>query len=623
MRILFIFSLQAFFCAAVVRAEEPIDFAHDVLPLLKSACAECHTNGDYQGGFSMDTREAFLESGSVELGKSGESELLERLTTDDLELRMPLEKDSLTEKQIAIFRAWIDQGLPWEEGFTFKESAYEAPLAPRRPDVPPVNEKYSNPVDRILQPDLQTNGVSLGSVSDAVFARRVSLDLVGLPPTLTQLDAFLNDPRPDRRAQLVKSLLSRDREYAEHWLTFWNDALRNDYSGVGYITKGRKQITGWLYQSLLENKPYDQFTRELISPSPEAEGFINGIKWRGRVNASQIREVQFAQNVSQVFLGINMKCASCHDSFINSWKLKDAYGLAAIVAENPLEMHRCDKPTEEMAEAAFLYPELGTIDPKAPREERLQQFAKLMTHPENGRFTRTIVNRIWHRLMGRGIVHPVDEMDNQPWNLDLLDYLAVDLVDHGYDLKQTIELIATSEAYQAHCEIVSEESLNATDYVFRGPIVRRMTAEQLFDAIWRITNTSPAKAAADVKDRGEEPVRAALVKSSLLMRSLGRPNREQVVTTRPVMLSTLQSLNLSNGEEFNSLLLRGGHQLLAQWDARAEPLIEYVYRSAFSRLPSSKETAASLAIMGETPNSQSVADLLWVTFMLPEFQMIR
>ncbi len=225
--------------------------------------------------------------------------------------------------------------------------------------------------------------------------------------------------------------------------------------------------------------------------------------------------------------------------------------------------------------------------------------------------------------MGRGIVHPVDEMDNRPWNSDLLDYLAVHLVDHDYDLKKTVELIATSEAYQAHCEIVSEESLNSKDYVFRGPIARRMTAEQLFDAIWRITNTSPSKAAADVMDRGNEPVRAALVKSSLLMRSLGRPNREQVVTTRPAMLSTLQSLNLSNGEEFHTLLLRGSKHLLAQWNAEAESLIEYVYRSAFSRLPSAAEMTASLAVLGETPNTESVADLLWVTFMLPEFQMIR
>ncbi len=412
MRIVY-FCLQAFFCAALVRAtEKQIDFAHDVLPLLKTACAECHSNGTYQGSFSLDTRESALESGAIELGESDESELIERLTTDDLEIRMPLKKAPLTVEQIAIFRAWIDQGLPWEEGFTFKESTYEAPLAPRRPDVPPANAKYSNPVDRILQPNLLASQVSLKPVSDAVFARRVSLDLIGLPPTPQQLDGFLNDPRPDRRTQFVKDLLSRDREYAEHWLTFWNDALRNDYSGVGYITKGRKQITGWLYQSLLENKPYDQFVHELINPPPGAEGFIEGIRWRGRINASQVREVQFAQNVSQVFLGINMKCASCHDSFINQWKLKDAYGLAAIVAEKPLEMHRCDKPTERMASAAFFYPELGEIDPKAPREQRLQQLAELMTHKDNGRFTRTIYSHdrqsdlasadgAWHRPSGR------------------------------------------------------------------------------------------------------------------------------------------------------------------------------------------------------------------------------
>ena len=108
--------------------------------------------------------------------------------------------------------------------------------------------------------------------------------------------------------------------------------MRNDYAGTGYIDGGRKAITDWLYKSLVNNKPYDQFVRELIDPSPESEGFSKGIKWRGRVNASQVPEIQFAQNISQVFLGLNMKCASCHDSFIDVWKLDDAYGLAAIIA---------------------------------------------------------------------------------------------------------------------------------------------------------------------------------------------------------------------------------------------------------------------------------------------------
>ena len=176
--------------------------------------------------------------------------------------------------------------------------------------------------------------------------------------------------------------------------------LRNDYAGTGYIDGGRKQITGWLYRSLIENKPYDQFVRELIAPGDDAAGFINGIQWRGRVNASQRREVQFSQNISQVFFGANLKCASCHDSFIDDWKLADSYGLAAVIAEEPLELHRCDKATGQMAAPRFLFPELGNIDAAKPKAERLSELAALVTHADNGRFTRTIANRLWDRLHG-------------------------------------------------------------------------------------------------------------------------------------------------------------------------------------------------------------------------------
>ena len=176
-------------------------------------------------------------------------------------------------------------------------------------------------------------------------------EMVGLLPTPEELNAFLKDTSTDKRARLVRRLLNEQRGYTEHWLTFWNDLLRNDYAGTGYIDGGRKQISGWLYSSLVANKPYDQFVRELISPMPDAEGFIKGIQWRGNVNASQVIELQFSQNVSQVFFGINMKCASCHDSFIDTWKLDDAYGLAAITAEKPLEIYRCDHPTGKMAAA--------------------------------------------------------------------------------------------------------------------------------------------------------------------------------------------------------------------------------------------------------------------------------
>ena len=124
--------------------------------------------------------------------------------------------------------------------------------------------------------------------------------------------------------------------------------------------------------------PYNQFVYELLNPKPESEGFIRGIIWRGVVNASQQREMQAAQNVSQVFLGTNLKCASCHDSYINHWKLKDAYGLAAIFADGDLEIHKCNKPVGELATSQFIYPELGSIDATAPRPKRLEQLANLM-----------------------------------------------------------------------------------------------------------------------------------------------------------------------------------------------------------------------------------------------------
>src|SRR5262249_62368762 len=179
-------------------------------------------------------------------------------------------------------------------------------------------------------------------------------------------------------ATLPRRVLADNRAGTEHWLTFWNDLLRNDYAGTGYIDGGRKQISAWLYRSLLENKPYDQFVRDLIHPTKDSEGFILGIKWRGNVNASQVREVQFAQNVSQVFFGANLRCASCHDSFIDHWKLDDAYALAAVVADRPLEIHRCDKATGKFAAARFLWPDLGTIDRKLSKAKRLERLTELM-----------------------------------------------------------------------------------------------------------------------------------------------------------------------------------------------------------------------------------------------------
>lgn len=485
-----------------------VDFAHEVLPILKEHCASCHAGKRKEGGLGMNTREQLLSGGesgeSVSIGNSGESELITRIVTEDEGLRMPPDGPRVNPKQVAILRQWIDENLPWDEAITLGKPNWEPPLEPRTVTLPPPHEGRNHPIDRLLDAYLSENAQPLPSpINDAAFLRRASLDVTGLLPTPDALRAFVADPAPDKRDRLIEQLLSNDIAYADHWLTMWNDLLRNDYTGTGFITGGRTQITTWLYAALRDNKPYDQMVRELIAPTDESAGFINGIQWRGETNASQTREIQFAQNISQVFLGINMKCASCHDSFIDRWKLSDAYQLAAIYSDHPLEIHRCDKPTGTLATAKWIFPELGDVDPNAPKAERLNQLAQLMTHPQNGRFTRTVVNRVWHRLMGRGIVHPVDAMHTQAWNNDLLDFLAVQFAHDGFDLRTLIATVMKSHAYQSQAVIQTSEP--GDDYIYSGPLNKRMTAEQFLDSIWQITETHPRSPTAEVNRIGKPP----------------------------------------------------------------------------------------------------------------------
>ncbi len=832
------------FAALLALALSPavgVDFSHDIVPILREHCADCHTGDKKKGGFSMNSRGDLLagsENGKmIAVGKSAESKLVELLTTADTDAQMPpsdAKQKRVPAEKVALLRAWIDEGVTWQDGFAFKKAAYEPPLKPRRPVLPPIVDGRANPIDRILDAYAAKHSLTRPQpLDDAAFARRAHLDLVGLLPEPEALARFLADSVPEKRARLVHTLLTRDVDYAEHWLTFWNDLLRNDYSRVGFGPGTGAPITRWLYAALLENKPYDQFVRELIAaPTPESAGFSAGLAWRGTVSASQVREVQFAQSVSQAFLGINMKCASCHDSFVDRWKLSEAYGLAAIYAQAPLKIARCDKETGEVATAAWLFPEIGNVQADAPQPERLKQLAALMTHAENGRFTRTMVNRLWHRLMGRGIVHPVDSMQTEPWSADLLDFLAVQFADDGFDVKKTLALICTSQAYQSR-SVVRQKDDNTGAFAFTGPRAKRMTAEQFMDAVWTLTGTQPERgdapvlrgrvdpglakntraeaqwisqgeappegakpdlvaldktvpieppaAGRPVKLRGtknklvmrkrlelpeaparalgvwgqdvagvtflvnngayqndrqlirtrgvtavqfggslkkganeilvaidkpagkqpppsfalqiqltmrdgstrmigtdetwewspdlpdeknlingpatknaqwlpvvaappqprheqarpamletlahlsqpQPPARASLMKADLLQRALGRPNREQIVSMRPEDLTTLEALDLANGDLLGNALAAGAKKLAAKsWDS-PDALTSWIYRAALAREPSPEELTSARPLLGEKPAETGVQDLLWAVCMLPEFQIVR
>src|SRR5438094_3673100 len=350
-------------------AGHKIDFAKEINPILESSCIKCHGRGRTKGDFSIESRDALLKGGesgpALVPGKSAESHLIELVAGVDPDNVMPQKGKRLSSEQIGLLRAWIDQGASWDPSISFAKPP-PVNLLPRKPDLPAARKGVTHPIDRILQPYYEAHRIKpANAVSDRVFARRVFLVAIGLPPAPAELAEFLADKRPDKRGKLVRRLLADNRRYAEHWLAFWNDALRNDYRGTGYIDGGRKQITGWLYSALAKNMPFDQFVRELIDPVTDSEGFSSGIVWRGVVNASQTPQMQAAQNISQVFMGVNLTCASCHDSFINDWTLADAYGLASIYDDTPLEMVHCDKPTGHIAKTKFIYPELGDIDPEA------------------------------------------------------------------------------------------------------------------------------------------------------------------------------------------------------------------------------------------------------------------
>ncbi len=546
--------------AGSLRAQTPskTEFLKDVQPVLMASCLSCHSGEGAQAGLKAHTRDDLLRGGksgpAIVPGNSAESLLVLKIEGKK-GLRMPPSGPPLSAETIERIRLWIDQGAHFDGATATSDRI--ASLAPRRPALPAG--AAAHPVDRFLNAYFSTKGIEPQEiVSDAVFARRVWFDIIGLPPSPEQLLEFERDQSKDKRVRLVDRLLDDRQGYAEHWITFWNDLLRND-EGVIYHGE-RKSISNWLLASLKKNAPYDRMVRELLNPAAKKgpEGFLVGVTWRGVISASQTPPMQAVQNAAQVFLGINIKCAACHDSFINRWKLEDTYGLASMFSAEPLELVRCDVRLGKTAMAKFPFPELKVgFDEKLA--SRRKAAARWFVHRENGRFARTIVNRYWKKLLGRGIVEPADDMDAEPWDEELLDWLASDFVKEDYDLQQLIRRIMTSQAYQM---VAAAEKEATAPYIFRGPRLRRLTSEQFQDTIssvtgdWRLSSSRTSTYSTYTREWR--------LKSDPLSRALGRPIRDQVYTERSSEATTLQALELTNGPLLSRRLERGAKALLDQ-----------------------------------------------------------
>src|SRR5262245_57204381 len=553
-----------------------IDYQRQVNTILAAQCLGCHSAERRSGGLSLASYADALDGGrsgaAIRPGNAAGSLLIGRIT-GQVPPSMPLGKPALSAEDVATIRSWIDEGARATPASAAAAPKWEAPLALQRPPIPDViRPGWTTPVDRFTAAYLaDTGGPPPDLVGDAAFARRAFLDIWGLLPPPDDLRAFVADANADKRRVLIERLLADNDTYAQHWISFWNDVLRND-EGVNYHseTSSRKSISAWLLSALARNVPYNRFVEQLLNPAApgDPDGFLVGVNWRGEISASQTPAMQAAQNSAQVFLGINLKCNSCHDSFISKWQLKDAYGLASFFSEDGrLRLYRCDVAQDVYATPAFLFPELNRVSPSASLPDRRRTAAAIFTDPRNGRMPRTIVNRMWHRLLGRGLVENPDEMDGAPWSPGLLDWLASDFVDSGYDLKRLIATIMSSKAYQLRA--VPRIGEQPRDYVFRGPEIRRLTAEQFGDAIGAITGDwnvyqPPAPTAGGAGPAPARHAREWQTPASALARALGRPIRDQVFTSRSTTATMLQALELVNGERLSNWLLRGARNMLGE-----------------------------------------------------------
>jgi Protein of unknown function (DUF1549)/Protein of unknown function (DUF1553)/Planctomycete cytochrome C len=581
-----------------------VDFKAQVQPILAEACLECHSQDKRKGALSLASYSDVLEGGrsgaAIRPGNSGGSLLVHRVT-GQIEPPMPKDGLALGDAEIALIRLWIDQGARATPASAPAPAPWEAPLTLDSPAVPALIWKdWTSPLDRLTAAYLTRHRTAEpAAVSDALFARRVYLDVWGLLPSPEELHAFVDDRAPDKRAALVTRLLNDDLRYADHWITFWNDLLRNE-DGVTYFSESasRKNITDWLFGALKSNLPYDQFVTKLLNPTSAAdpEGFLIGVNWRGETSAAVMPWMQASQNTAQIFLGINLKCNSCHDSFISKWTLKDAYSLAGYFSPEPrLQLFRCDVAQEQYAEPRFLFPELNRTPPSGSLADRRATAAAIFTDPRNGRLPRTIVNRIWQRLFGHGIVGNPDEMDGKPWSPEVLDWVASHFVANGYDIKKLLTAILTSRAYQMPAVPRTGEA-PARGYVFAGPEVRRLTAEQMADAVGAITGEwsvyqprtpggGPGKAAASDPPTVGIYAREWRAASSNLTRALGRPIRDQVISVRAAQATTPQALELVNGEILKHWLARGARRMVGELPP--EPL------SLFNKAVAGRNASAS------------------------------
>ncbi|MEZ6056103.1 MAG: DUF1549 and DUF1553 domain-containing protein [Planctomycetaceae bacterium] len=464
-----------------------------------------------------------------------------------------------------------------------------------------------------------------GLCSDEEFLRRVTVDLVGLLPTADEYVAFVADTDPDKRTKKVDELLGR-KEFTEQWVAKWAEWLMMRSSNQ-VSQKSIVLYYQWLVDQVGNNVPLDQMVQKLLGSSGGT--FANPATNFYEIERDQLK---VAENVAQMFMGMRIQCAQCHNHPFDRWTQDDYYNFASFFSqvgrkqgEDSRERIIFNGGGGEVkhpvtgANAVPVYLGGGKAEIK-PGDDRRVLVAKWLASPDNPYFAKNFANRIWSHFFGMGIIEPVDDVriSNPPSNPELLDTLATKFTEYNYDFKRLVRDICVSETYQRTTR--RNESNQTDEKNFAHQTVRRIKAESMLDIISQVTTTKDKFNGLPVGARAVQI--ADGVTSNYFLTTFGRATRETACSCEVKMEPTLsQALHLMNGDTVNTKIQQGGMiPTLIKEGLTPQQALERLYIITLCRKPTEEEQAAFAPLFAEGADvNKGLEDVFWALLNSREF----
>jgi hypothetical protein len=494
-----------------------------------------------------------------------------------------------------------------------------------------ANAPRHNYVDELILKKLQTLRIAPSEqASDREFIRRAFLDAIGTLPTAQEVEQFSNDPAPSKRTRLIDALLERE-EYVDYWTNRHADVLL--VSSRLLRENAMWSFYNWIRESVVGNKPYDQFVREIVTASGNT--LENGA---ANYYVLHKEKTELTENFSMAFLGMSITCARCHNHPLEKWTQKQYYQLANLFARVGMKNGTRDGDVQVYTNpfGEVNHPRLGKPLPPAPldgealafdsTQDRRAHLAAWLTAANNPYFARSFVNRVWKNFMGRGLVEAVDDMraTNPPSNEELLAALTKDFTAHNFDVKHLIRTIMNSVAYQRSAK--TNETNKQDERYYSRYIIRRLPAEVLLDAISQVTGVPTAFPGFGAGAKAIQLPDAST--NSYFLTIFGKPPRVLTVESeRSAEPSVAQALHVINGETINQKLRAPGGlvETFSKLGVSDEMVINHLYNAALSRPPSQTEMKQLSAALAEGKNAgnnarrQAIEDVVWALLTNKEF----